>query len=126
MSISLHHPAQSRRGPLRRLLRDGSTAVSLVLLACLLLVCSSAPLIGAAFDIDATSIDLFNIAAPPSAAHPLGTDEIGRDLLMRLLDGGQVSLTVGIAAALSATAMKSTAAQKDMRCAKPSTADREY
>ncbi|WP_339850572.1 ABC transporter permease [uncultured Nisaea sp.] len=109
MSISLHHPAQSRRGPLRRLLRDGSTAVSLVLLACLLLVCSSAPLIGAAFDIDATSIDLFNIAAPPSAAHPLGTDEIGRDLLMRLLDGGQVSLTVGIAAALSATAIGTVA-----------------
>ena len=109
MSISLHHPAQSRRGPLRRLLRDGSTAVSLVLLACLLLVCFSAPLIGAAFDIDATSIDLFNIAAPPSAAHPLGTDEIGRDLLMRLLDGGQVSLTVGIAAALSATAIGTVA-----------------
>jgi peptide/nickel transport system permease protein len=109
MSISLHHPAQSRRGPLRRLLRDGSTAVSLVLLACLLLVCFSAPLIGAAFGIDATSIDLFNIAAPPSAAHPLGTDEIGRDLLMRLLDGGQVSLTVGIAAALSATAIGTVA-----------------
>ena len=109
MSISLHHPAQSRRGPLRRLLRDGSTAVSLVLLACLLLVCFSAPLIGAAFDIDATSIDLFNIAASPSAAHPLGTDEIGRDLLMRLLDGGQVSLTVGIAAALSATAIGTVA-----------------
>lgn len=109
MSISLHHPAQSRRGPLRRLLRDGSTAVSLVLLACLLLACFSASLIGAILDIDATSIDLFNIAAPPSAAHPLGTDEIGRDLLMRLLDGGQVSLTVGIAAALSATAIGTVA-----------------
>ena len=109
MSISLHHPAQSRRGPLRRLLRDGSTAVSLVLLACLLLACFSASLIGAILDLDATSIDLFNIAAPPSAAHPLGTDEIGRDLLMRLLDGGQVSLTVGIAAALSATAIGTVA-----------------
>ena len=109
MSISLHHPAQSRRGPLRRLLRDGSTAVSLVLLACLLLACFSASLIGAILDIDATSIDLFNIAAQPSAAHPLGTDEIGRDLLMRLLDGGQVSLTVGIAAALSATAIGTVA-----------------
>lgn len=109
MSISLHHPAQSRRGALRRLLRNGSTAVSLVLLACLLLACFSASLIGAILDIDATSIDLFNIAAQPSAAHPLGTDEIGRDLLMRLLDGGQVSLTVGIAAALSATAIGTVA-----------------
>jgi len=36
----------------------------------------------------------------PSAAHPLGTDELGRDLLLRLLYGGRVSLTVGIVAAL--------------------------
>ena len=41
--------------------------------------------------------------APPSAAHPLGTDDVGRDLLARLLVGGRVSLGVGLAsAALSA------------------------
>ena len=38
-------------------------------------------------------------------AHPLGTDELGRDLLLRLLEGGRVSLTIGIAAALAAAAI---------------------
>jgi peptide/nickel transport system permease protein len=37
---------------------------------------------------------------PPSAQHPLGTDELGRDLLCRLLYGGQVSLAVGLIAAV--------------------------
>jgi len=42
--------------------------------------------------------DLGNILAAPSLAHPLGTDELGRDLLTRLLWGGQVSLSIGLLA----------------------------
>jgi ABC-type dipeptide/oligopeptide/nickel transport system permease subunit len=34
--------------------------------------------------------------APPSAAHPLGADELGRDILSRLMVGAQVSLIVGV------------------------------
>ncbi|UUX50779.1 ABC transporter permease [Nisaea acidiphila] len=94
-----------RRGPLARLRANGAAALSLTFLILLLLACFSAPLIGAALGLDATTPDLFSISAPPSAAHPLGTDEIGRDLLLRLLEGGRVSLTVGIAAALSASAI---------------------
>src|SRR5258708_10893477 len=37
-------------------------------------------------------------AAPPSAAHLLGTDKLGRDQLARILYGGRVSLLVGLAA----------------------------
>ncbi|MEG2420987.1 MAG: ABC transporter permease [Oscillospiraceae bacterium] len=37
--------------------------------------------------------------AAPSAAHWLGTDDVGRDLLARLLSGGRVSLLVGLGAA---------------------------
>ena len=40
------------------------------------------------------------LQGPPSPGHPLGTDELGRDLLVRLLYGGRVSLLTGIAAAL--------------------------
>jgi peptide/nickel transport system permease protein len=40
--------------------------------------------------------------AGPSAAHPLGTDELGRDVLSRLAHGGQVTLVVGVAAMLTA------------------------
>ncbi len=52
--------------------------------------------------VDANAVDLFNRLQPASAAHPLGTDEAGRDVLVRLLYGGRVSLFVGMAAALTA------------------------
>lgn len=35
---------------------------------------------------------------PPSARHPFGTDQIGRDLLARTMNGGQISLLIGIVA----------------------------
>ncbi len=41
---------------------------------------------------------------PPSRSFPLGTDGLGRDVLIRLLYGSQISLTVGIAAMLAAVA----------------------
>ena len=48
------------------------------------------------FDPDAT--DLFASFDPPSARHWLGTDEAGRDELVRLMVGGQISLLVGLLA----------------------------
>jgi peptide/nickel transport system permease protein len=48
-------------------------------------------------------IDLFNITATPSPEHWLGTDELGRDELSRLMYGGRVSLLVGVGTAVLAT-----------------------
>jgi peptide/nickel transport system permease protein len=48
-----------------------------------------------------TPIDAIDFAATtqgPSAAHPFGTDDLGQDLLARMLYGGRISLAVGIAA----------------------------
>src|SRR5215210_3651856 len=50
-------------------------------------------------------IDLFNITTKPSADHWLGTDELGRDELSRLIYGARVSLLVGVGAALISTAI---------------------
>ncbi len=52
-------------------------------------------------------LDLANQSARVSWAHPLGTDETGRDVLARLMYGGRVSLTVGAAAMLCALAIGS-------------------
>src|SRR5205814_411809 len=48
-------------------------------------------------------IDLSAYRIPPSLAHPLGTDDAGRDVLSRLLFGGQLSLTIGFLVALLST-----------------------
>jgi peptide/nickel transport system permease protein len=52
--------------------------------------------------IDADAVDLLARYSPPSAAHPLGTDALGRDVLVRLLYGGRVSLFVGLTATITA------------------------
>jgi peptide/nickel transport system permease protein len=44
------------------------------------------------------AVDPPNSLAPPGSAHPLGTDDVGRDTLARIIHGGRVSLTVGIVA----------------------------
>ncbi|GII92426.1 ABC transporter permease [Sinosporangium siamense] len=50
--------------------------------------------------LDERLVDLRSAGLPPSFAHPLGTDEVGRDVLVRSIYGLRVSFTVGMVAAL--------------------------
>jgi peptide/nickel transport system permease protein len=50
-------------------------------------------------------IDIVNILRPPSEAHPLGTDDLGRDVLARVVYGARVSLKVGFVAVGIATVL---------------------
>lgn len=78
----------------------GRTAAAV--LAGLVLLSAAAPFVEAASGLDPERIDLFARLEGPSAAHWFGTDELGRDVAIRLLYGGRVSLSVGIAGALAA------------------------
>ncbi|MFI8195413.1 ABC transporter permease [Streptomyces sp. NPDC085942] len=53
--------------------------------------------------LDQQAVDLANKLLPPSPAHPFGTDDVGRDLLLRCVYGLRVSLLVGLVAAFTAT-----------------------
>jgi peptide/nickel transport system permease protein len=75
------------------------------LLAAIAVLSFAGPPLGMALGIDLNAVDLLDRFAGPSPLHPLGTDELGRDVLLRLLAGGRVSLVIGIAAAIAAAAI---------------------
>jgi peptide/nickel transport system permease protein len=77
----------------------------LLLLAAIAALSFAGPPLGIAFGIDLNAVDLLDRFAGPSPLHPLGTDELGRDVLMRLFAGGRVSLVIGVAAAIAAAAI---------------------
>jgi len=86
----------------RRFLRHRLAVASAVVLILLIAAALAAPLVESALGVDATEVDLLARFEGPSAAHPLGTDELGRDVLVRLLYGGRVSLFVALVTAFAA------------------------
>lgn len=85
-------PPPLRRLWLRHLVRDKKALAGLIVLAVLTVAAVAAPLI-APHDPNAMA---FMMIDGPSLAHPLGTDDLGRDLLSRLIYGARVSLFVGV------------------------------
>lgn len=83
---------------LRRLKRDRAALLGLGVLLLMLAGALLSPWLAQ----DGEAMDLAAIHAAPSLAHWLGTDELGRDVLARLLDGARVSLAVAAATALLA------------------------
>jgi peptide/nickel transport system permease protein len=86
---------------LHRVLDHRMAMISVVFLCVLGGLAIIAPVIEALLGVDSSLVDLHKRFGGPSAAHLIGTDELGRDLLVRLLYGGQVSLFVGLATALA-------------------------
>jgi len=93
-------------GPTRRLARDlwndKSGVVGLALIVFVLLFCFVGPIF---YKTDQVHTNLANINLPPSSRHPLGTDNLGYDILGRLMVGGQSSMEIGLAVAALATTL---------------------
>lgn len=84
---------------LRRLRKNKTAMAGLVILILMLLIAVLAPIIA---PYDYTETDLFATFGTPSLKHPFGTDELGRDILSRLMVGSRYSLEIGfIAVAIS-------------------------
>ena len=88
-----------RPSALHQLVRDRRGLASLLALAAIAVLATVGPL---AWTIPAEATSPIDALLPPSSAHPLGTDELGRDELSRLLRGAQVTLIVGTAAMAAA------------------------
>ncbi|WP_029003130.1 ABC transporter permease [Azorhizobium doebereinerae] len=91
------------RNVLRRLLRDPVTMTCFTILLLIVLAAIFAPYV-APHDPYRTSMAR-RLIAPGDARYWLGTDELGRDLLSRLIYGGRLSLFMGFAPVLMATAI---------------------
>lgn len=91
--------AQERRKGVRRALRHlyrRKTALVGVLIILLFLVTAAfAPWLA---PYDPLAQDLMDTLKPPSLQHPFGTDDLGRDLLSRVIYGTRISLAVGVIA----------------------------
>lgn len=87
-------------GRTRRSTRTVRISVSAVIVAAVVLAVLVVPPI---VQLDEQAVDLSQKLQPPSLAHPFGTDDVGRDLLLRCIYGLRISLLVGLVAALVAT-----------------------
>ena len=96
-------PAVKPRSMLRRgweVFRQNKLALaSLGLALFMILFCFVGPLF---YKTDQVHTHLQDVLCPPSASHPLGCDNVGYDVLGRLMIAGQTSIEVGVAAALVA------------------------
>ena len=84
----------------KRLMKNGTARFGLAVLLLLILLAIFAPYLT---PYSYEEMDLLAINAAPSAAHPFGTDNLGRDCLTRIFYGGRFSLSLGILSSLVST-----------------------
>jgi peptide/nickel transport system permease protein len=99
---SVHATLRQHPGPWsrarRRLVRNRIALVGAGILVVIAAIAAMVPLV---VQIDPYQQNLLDSLLPPgSADHPLGTDHLGRDVLLRLIDGARVTLSVGFIAVL--------------------------
>lgn len=92
------------RGPgaVRRLLARPPTAIGLVVATSVIAIAILAPVL-APFPPNASDFEA--ILSPPTGTHPFGTDELGRDILSRVMWGARASMQAGLLATLIAVAV---------------------
>jgi ABC-type dipeptide/oligopeptide/nickel transport system permease subunit len=85
------------RQTLNRLIRNKSAMIGFCLLMIIFILCLLAPVIGPE---GFNAQNLQEKFQPPSWRHPCGTDNLGRDIFIRILYGGRVSLFIGVVSTL--------------------------
>ncbi|WP_424236899.1 ABC transporter permease [Bhargavaea ginsengi] len=108
VSRSSNKPKSAIGALFRRLLRSRTGMLGLIIVVLVTLIAIFAPLLAAH---DPAKTDIMNRLVPPfwldggNMSYPLGTDNLGRDVLSRIIYGSRVSLLVGISAVLLAGAI---------------------
>ena len=99
VAVAIPAPAERIYSPRleawRRFRRHRLAVASLIVLAIIVAAIALGPVL---WPVPINDIDFGAASKGPSWAHPFGTDDLGQDLLARMLYGGRISLAVGIAA----------------------------
>jgi peptide/nickel transport system permease protein len=96
MSTTSDPELKDETGVLKIIMSNRALVVGISILICLALIAIFGPL----FVVEPTSINPIMRLKPPSAEIFFGTDFLGRDIFSRVINGGRISLTVGIAVSL--------------------------
>ena len=94
-------------GTVRQLWQERIGRAGLILAAAVVVVAIFGPLV-LPFDSAAVGTSASSLLQPPTAAHIMGTDELGRDVLRQLLTASRISLVVGLAATVISTVIGAT------------------
>ena len=97
-NTDLAKPESIRHLIFRRFMKHKLAVLGLVILTVITLSSIAAPL----YKYDPEEISLRNKLQPPSLEHPMGTDDLGRDLMARILYGGRISLIIGVSVTMLA------------------------
>ena len=92
-------------GRARAFLRDRSATAGLVIVSIVVIAAIGAAWLSPYAEQGAGAPNIVEKLRPPSVAHPFGTDELGRDLLARIMFGGRVSLAMALAVVLMGIAI---------------------
>jgi len=87
-----HHVTKS---PVTKMKKNPYLVIGILIIGLFSLIALLAPLLSPD---DPAQIDAGNLLMPPSGAHLLGTDSLGRDLLSRMIYGSRISLIIGVIA----------------------------
>ena len=91
---------EQRAVNLRRFLSNRLSVIGLCIVTLMLLTALLAPVVTGAMGLDPYSAVVRDRLKPPSAAHPFGTDNLGRDIFARVLYGARISMTIGLVVGL--------------------------
>lgn len=83
-----------------RILRDPEMLLGVVVMLALVLMALVGPFV---WRIDPLKVDMLSSLMPPDWQHPMGTDDVGRDVLARFISGAQISLLVSLVVTVAGT-----------------------
>ena len=98
----VERPRSAWRESWRRMRKNRMAVACGALFGAIVVFCVLGPLVAGRFGLDGITLDIQRGSQAPTWGHPLGTDTLGRDMLVRVMTGGRIAIMVAFVATLVA------------------------